>query len=273
MSARAGLAAYMAFTRMAFRRETIYRVDVLTSLLGVGARLYLLYALWTALYRSRSEDLAPEGFTLPVIVTYSAISLLYGLVVNAAAESADQVEDKIRDGDIAVDLFRPVRYPLTLIADGLGAVGFGLLQVIPALLLLTTFLQLVPPPSLGSAVLFALSALLGVAVNFGLTLMLNLTAFWLLETFGIQMILRWVSLALSGAVVPVWFFPGAFQAIALALPFQAIYSTPLSIYVGKLQGASALAFLGIQAFWALALGSICALLWRRGVRKVVVQGG
>jgi ABC-2 type transport system permease protein len=273
MREQAGFEAYLAFTRLAFRRETTYRVDVLTSLLGVAARLYLLYALWTALYQSRGSDAAPEGFTLPLIVTYSAVSLLYGLVVNAAAESADQVEDKIRDGDIAVDLFRPVRYPLTVIADGLGAMGFGLLQVLPALLLLTPLIHLVAPPTPEASLLFVASALLGIAVNFCMTLMLNLTAFWILETFGIQMILRWVSMALSGAVVPVWFFPGAFQAIALALPFQAIYSTPLSIYVGKLQGPSAWAFLGLQAFWVLALGSVCAVMWTRGVRKVVVQGG
>lgn len=273
MKLRAGLDAYLAFTRLAFQRETTYRVDVLTSLMGVGARLYLLYALWTALYRSQGPDAAPEGFTLPLIVTYSAVSLLYGLVVNSAAESADQVEDKIRDGDIAIDLFRPVRYPLTLIADGLGAMGFGLLQVLPALLLLAPFIQLVAPPSPSATAMFALSAMLGIAVNFALTLMLNLTAFWILETFGIQMIVRWVSLALSGAVVPVWFFPGAFQTLAFALPFQAIYSTPLSLYVGKLQGPIALAALGVQAFWVLALGGICAAMWQRGVRKVVLQGG
>ena len=273
MSARAGASTYLAFTRLAFQRETTYRVDVLTSLLGVAARLYLLFALWSALYQSGGRDVAPAGFTLSLIVTYSAVSLLYGLVVNAATESADQVEDKIRDGDIAIDLFRPVRYPLTVIADGLGAMGFGLLQVVPALLVVAPLIHLVAPPTPAAAALFILSAALGITVNFAMTLMLNLTAFWILETFGIQMILRWVSMALSGAVVPVWFFPGAFQALALALPFQAIYSTPLSIYVGKLQGPTAWAFVGIQAFWVLALGGICALMWRRGVRKVVVQGG
>lgn len=273
MKRRAGIDAYLAFARLAFRRETTYRIDVLTSLLGVGARLYLLYALWSSLYRSQGDGAAPEGFTLPLIVTYSAVSLLYGLVVNSASESADQVEDKIRDGDIAIDLFRPVRYPITVVADGVGAMGFGLLQVLPALVLLSPFIELVAPPGLLAAGLFAVSALLGIAVSFAMTLMLNLTAFWILETFGIQMILRWVSLALSGAVVPVWFFPGALQAIAFALPFQAIYSTPLSLYVGKLQGGTALAALGVQACWALVLGGICAGMWRRGVRKVVVQGG
>lgn len=269
----AGPATYLAFARMAFRRETTYRVDVLTSLLGVAARLYLLFALWSALYRTQGPEAAPEGFTLPLIVTYSAVSLLFGLVVNAAAESADQVEDRIREGAIATDLSRPVRYPLTLMADALGTMGFGLVQIVPALVVLAPLIHLVTPPSAPAAGLFLVSALLGIGVNFALTLLLNLTAFWILETYGIQMILRWVSIALSGAFVPVWFFPGAFQALALALPFQAIYSTPLSIYVGKLQATQALAFIALQAFWVLALGAGCAVMWQRGVRKVVVQGG
>jgi len=67
---------------------------------------------------------------------------------------------------------------------------------------------------------------------------LNTIAFWTLETFAIQLIVRWVSDILGGQIVPLIFFPGFLQKIVLALPFAAVYSTPLLIYVGTIPPSS-----------------------------------
>ena len=63
---------------------------------------------------------------------------------------------------------------------------------------------------------------------------MNCVAFWTLESFAVQLIVRWCSDLLSGQIIPLLFFPGILQKIVLALPFAAIYSTPLLIYIGKI---------------------------------------
>jgi ABC-2 type transport system permease protein len=63
------------------------------------------------------------------------------------------------------------------------------------------------------------------------------------------------------------------QKIVFVLPFAAMFSTPLLIYVGVIPPAGWPAALGVQLAWALGLGGLATLLWRAGARRIVVQGG
>jgi viologen exporter family transport system permease protein len=47
----------------------------------------------------------------------------------------------------------------------------------------------------------------------------------------------------------------------------------VSLYLGRLVGSDALRALGIQLFWVVLLAALAALVWRRAVTKIVVQGG
>jgi len=114
---------------------------------------------------------------------------------------------------------------------------------------------------------------LGYGVNFLLNFLMNSIAFWTLETFAIQMMVRWVSDLLSGQIVPLIFFPGAWQAVMLGLPFAAIYSTPLLIYVGTIGPQQYASALLVQALWLLVFAVAAAVMWRAAQRRVVVQGG
>jgi ABC-2 type transport system permease protein len=144
--------------------------------------------------------------------------------------------------------------------------------IVPALLLALLLVRIdVPEPSVLAA--FGLSFALGYGVNFLLNFLMNSIAFWTLETFAIQMMVRWISDLLSGQIVPLIFFPGVWQQVMLALPFAAIYSTPLLIYVGTIGPQQYAAMLLLQAVW-LAVFAVCAaLMWQAARRRVVVQGG
>ena len=91
--------------------------------------------------------------------------------------------------------------------------------------------------------------MLGYIVNFLLNFLMNAVAFWTLETFALQLIVRWISDVLGGQIVPLIFFPGFLQRIVLALPFAAVYSTPLLIYVGTITPDHYLAALASQLIW------------------------
>ena len=78
---------------------------------------------------------------------------------------------------------------------------------------------------------------------------------------------------LTGVVVPFTFFPEWFQQIMNWLPFQYISYVPVTIYLGKRQGAALNEALLIQLAWAVGLFVAGRLVWARSVRNVVVQGG
>jgi ABC-2 type transport system permease protein len=261
------LEPYVEFAKKAFSREATYRLEVFTNLGSLLVRVYLLRMLWTALY---AQNAAPAGVPLHAILTYSAVALLMSLVLEV--DGTRLIREKLREGTIATDLMKPISLPLYFFSDGFGQTLFHALLIVPALLLALLLVHIdVPAPAALAA--FGLSFALGYGVNFLLNFLMNAIAFWTLETFAIQMMVRWISDLLSGQIVPLIFFPGLWQAVMLGLPFAAIYSTPLLIYVGTIGPQQYAAVLLLQVVWLGVFAVAAALMWRAARRRVVVQGG
>src|SRR6185437_16093463 len=125
-----------------------------------------------------------------------------------------------------------------------------------------------PPATLAA---FAIAFIIGYCVNFFLNFLMNSIAFWTLETFAVQLIVRWASDLLSGQILPLTFFPGILGRLLFALPFAAIYSTPLLIYVGVIPPDRWAASIAAQLIWLVAFAGLSALVWRAASRKVVIQ--
>jgi ABC-2 type transport system permease protein len=261
------LAPYVAFAAKAFSREATYRMEVFTNVASLLVRLYLMKTVWTALY---AQNAAPAGVPLHAVITYTTVALLMSLVLEIDGTRA--IREKIREGTIATDLMKPISLPLYFFSDGVGMTLLHAVLIVPALIASLLLVHVdVPPPHVLAA--FALSFLLGYLVNFLLNFLMNCVAFWTLETFAIQLMVRWVSDLLSGQIVPLIFFPGLLQKIVLALPFAAIYSTPLLIYLGTIPPSGYLGAMAAQAGWGAAFALLSALVWRAAQSRVVVQGG
>jgi ABC-2 type transport system permease protein len=78
---------------------------------------------------------------------------------------------------------------------------------------------------------------------------------------------------LSGAVIPITFFPAWLETVARASPFASITQLPIEILLGKHTGAAMLGVLALQATWACVLWVAGRALLRAATRKLVVQGG
>ena len=259
--------AYLEFARKAFSREATYRVEVFTSIGSLVLRVYQMRSLWTALY---AQNAAPASIPLHAMITYTTVALLMSLVLEV--DGTRLIRDKVREGSIATDLMKPISQPLYWFSDGLGQTLFHALTIVPSLVFALALVRIdVPAPGVCAA--FAISFVFGYLVNFFLNFLMNVIAFWTLETFALQMMVRWASDLLSGQIVPLSFFPGLLGTIVLDLPFAAIYSTPLRIYIGELPPSAWAAAMTAQIAWLVLFGGIAAIVWRFAERRVVVQGG
>ena len=258
---------YTEFARKAFAREATYRMEVFTEVGSLVVRVYLLRSLWTALY---AQNIAPMGLPLHSMITYATVALLMSLILEV--DGTRQIREKIREGTIATDLMKPISLPMYFFSDGVGQTGLHAILVIPSILFALLLVRIdVPSPAVFLA--FLVSFAIGYLVNFFLNFLMNAIAFWTLETFAIQLIVRWVSDLLSGQIIPLAFFPGVLGKIVFALPFAAIYSTPLLIYVGIIRPAQYAPFMLAQTLWLVLFGGFSALVWRAASARVVIQGG
>ena len=261
------LPAYAEFAKKAFAREATYRMEVFTEIGSLIVRVYLLRSVWTALY---AQNAAPMNMPLHSMITYATVALLMSLILEV--DGTRLIREKVREGTIATDLMKPISVPMYFFSDGVGQTLLHALLVIPSILfaLLLVHVDVPSAPVFG---MFLLTFALGYLVNFFVNFLMNAVAFWTLETFAIQLIVRWVSDLLSGQIIPLTFFPGILGRVVFALPFAAIYSTPLLIYVGVIRPQDYGRYVLIQLLWLALFSALSLFVWRAASRRVVIQGG
>lgn len=261
------LEPYVQFAQKAAAREATYRFDVFTTIASVLVRVYLLRMVWTALYL---RNAAPSELPLHAIITYSTVALLMGLVMDI--DQTRILYDKLHSGSIATDFMKPINVPLYFFSDGSGEVIFHAVLIVPSLLFSLLIVHIdVPGP--GVLATFFVSFVLGYLVGFWINFIMNCIAFWTLEIHAMRLIVTWVSDLFGGELIPLVIFPALLQKIAFLLPFAAMFSTPLLIYVGVIPPARYLQALSAQLFWVVVLGFVATAIWRAGAKRVVVQGG
>lgn len=261
---------YTTFTRKAFIRSAAYRFEVWSRLLSNLFYLLIWGSIWVALYNGKEEA---NGIAFATTLTYIVVSqFLNG--VNGAGTPIWEMYDKVRSGDIALEMMRPFDLPLRYLFADFGSVSFYIVTaLLPVYSLLFIFFDLSLPTSWTTWAFFILSAFLGFLIRYAMELAFGLLTFWLVETGGLQDIFYFSLSLLSGAVVPLWFFPSWLVTIADILPFKTIYFIPNAIFVGELSGSELLFSIGLQVFWLIVTYAILRFVWWRATKRVVVQGG
>jgi ABC-2 type transport system permease protein len=263
---------YLAIARGAFRRYSTYRMATFAGAVTNTVFGVILAATFLALWRARP---GLGGYDTTRAVTYIWVS--QALLVTVAAWGGgfqDEVQERFRSGDIAVDLYRPVDFQGWWLATDLGRAGFQMLVRggVPLAVGALWFGARLPHSAL-TWPLFLLSTLLAVVVSFGLRFLVSLTGFWLHDAEGLRALTGVTSMFLSGMLLPLTLFPAAFGTAARALPWAAMVQTPCDVFLERRTGSGVLGELGFQLIWAVALFGLGRAGLRLATRKVVVQGG
>lgn len=181
---------------------------------------------------------------------------------------------RIRSGDIATDLVRPVHPLRAALAFDIGrAVYHALFRGIPPLLIGAAAFQLTSPADPLVWIAFVASMGLAVATSFAFRVLYNLPALWLLDHRGPMVLGALVASLFSGFFIPVSFFPDWLASVARATPFPSMLQIPVDIFVGVTSGSEILLALASQLAWAVALLFLAHYLFSLGLRRLVVQGG
>ena len=161
-----------------------------------------------------------------------------------------------------------------MLAENLGSVLFQLaFCFIPALLVSVAIMGMYPPVNVGMFCFFFLSALLGYGVLWAISFAVQMTAFWLVNIWSLNTIKTVLINVLSGSMIPLWFMPEWMQEVLRFTPFSSIYFTPVQIYLGQLPIGEILTRYLVQIFWIVLIFIIGSILWDKGQKKLVVQGG
>ena len=263
---------HVAVATRTFRRYSTYRAATLAgiftnSVFGI-IYSYAYIALWTA-------NPSAGGYDQQDAVTY--VWLGQALLMTIAlwgGGTTDDLAERIRTGDVAIDLYRPVGLVGWYLASDLGRAAYHLLTrgVGPTVIGVVVF-DIAMPGSALTAIAFAVSLVLAVVVSFAIRFLVASTAFWLLDQSGVKVMSGAFAIFFSGMMLPLVLFPGWLGTLARALPWASYVQVPADVWLGKHVGGDLAAALGFQVFWAVVLLGACQVVLRLATRKVVVQGG
>ena len=123
---------------------------------------------------------------------------------------------------------------------------------------------------------FILSVVMALVINFSIDMIAATICLYTESTWGLNIVKECIVLLLSGASIPLAFFPETKKKIVQYLPFRCIYDTPLSVLLqknGYTWGTGLLSSLLLQLGWCIALGLVGAAFWSISLKKITVNGG
>ncbi|MFB6706182.1 ABC transporter permease [Streptomyces sp. NPDC056333] len=255
-----------------FRRYATYRIATAAGVFTNTVFGFILAYTYMALWDERPQL---GGYDMSQALTY--VWLGQALLATCAMMGGgfeDELMERIRTGDVAIDLYRPVDLQMWWLAGDLGRAAYQLMArgIVPMVLGALAF-PLALPTSPGIWLAYLVSVALGVVVSFAVRYLVALSAFWLMDGAGATQIAFLAGLFFSGMLLPLTLFPGLLGEVARALPWSALLQVPADVFLGKHTGWGLVEAFAFQGGWALALLLAGRLVQSVATRRVVVQGG
>lgn len=260
---------YVAIAVTAAQQAVAYRINTISGIVGNFFWIGILFYLWQAAF---AETAQIGSFAWPEMRTY--ILLAFGLNALIGFSSVARLALRVRTGEVAIDMVRPLNYLHFQLAQTAGfATLEGIVSFTIILVLGIGLVDIQPPTSALAAALFGVSVVIGFLTKFLFVFTVSLLCFWTLNSVG----LNWAQIAivnvLSGTLVPIELMPGWLQPIAEWSPLRGIVATPVGIYLGQFSGWQLVGVLALQAAWLILLWVAADRAWPRAFRAVEIQGG
>ena len=265
------LRRYFSMTRAGMLEQLQFRLGSLVTVAGNLIYLVLIYFLWKAIFASAGTD-EVNGMTF-------SDTLIYLVLASALFSFMEMylvwyMGNDIQSGKIVLDLIKPIGYRKFLFWTQSGSLVMSFLMTFLPTFLVVYFLTDGVIHLGVNLLFFMVSVVFALTINFCIDFFIGTVCLYTQSIWGINIIKEVIVLLLSGATIPLAFFPDTLRRIVSYLPFQSIYNTPLTILIrNSMPLQETLTMLAVQLFWACVMLLLTSLFWRRSIRKITVNGG
>ncbi len=273
MTAAAPLLPYWHLARLTLLRLMAYRMRFVTGIATYAIFVGGQYFIWKAIFAARGGS-EIGGLGLAQLTTYLAIGYMARSAYFTNLDS--EIAAKFQNGDVALDLLKPIHPLGTWLALACGECTFRILFfALPMACVMVPVFGVLPPAGDGWWQ-FPLLFLLAFLINHELNVAAGIACFFLEDVTALTSLKRNLIMLLSGLMVPLHFLPDALAAAVSWLPFALISYWPVLAWVGGLgnsghPGFTHVAVLGLGWLLVLHLGN--HWLWAQARNRLEVQGG
>lgn len=265
------LKKYLTLTKAGVLEALQFRLSAFVIVLGNILYIIITYFLWKAIYASSPTDVV-NGMTFSDTLIYLVLaSALYGFMELYVVWDMGRA---IQSGKIVLDILKPIKYRTYQFwsLSGSFIVNFTL-TFLPTFIIIAFVTGGAIPLGI-NLLYFVLSVVMAVIINYSIDFFTGTICLYTESIWGINIMKQVIVLLLSGATIPVAFFPEPLKTVTYYLPFQSIYNAPLTLLLdGNPSAETVLTTLGMQLFWCVAMTVISSLFWKISLRQITVNGG
>lgn len=269
-----GLTKYWHVLNIGVQNSLTYRFNFLTRTLFGFIPLTAMLWLWRTIYEGKEADATVGTYTLAQMISYYLLVTVVD-AFTAVSEDDWQIAADIKDGRISQFLLKPIDYLwFRLCLYFSGRLTYLAVAFVPVTLLILYLRQyFVLPPDGMTVALFALSVLLTALLQFFLSYMMAMLAFWVLEVSTFIFILYAFEYIASGHMFPLDILPPMVERALYFTPFPYQLYFPVGIYMGKVTGVELITGLVMQAGWVVLAYLLARRAWHRGIKRYSAAGG
>lgn len=260
---------YLEFLKKRFKQQFSYRANTILLIIVSFIRLFVTMSIWSALYRNKIEvDGISKSDMLTYVLVVQFVSVFVELPVSA------YIAQRSKDGNLSIDLIRPINLKLCVIFDSLGNLLYELIwYTIPMMIVGSILWSISISIDFIKTIFFILSIIIAMILYSTMEYIMGLTSFWTKTDFHIKWIIGAFMTLFSGEFIPLWFYPPLLREISNFLPFKYFVFEPINILLGKANMQETLKIIFIQLLWLALLLFIEQIVWHFAEKVITVQGG
>lgn len=259
------MSKYFSVAKTGFLESIAYKQEVFFNAAATLVFVGVFYFLWMVLY----ESFNVPGFTFQQIMWY----FLFAQGIRFAARSpAREVTQLIQRGDVVNFLNKPLNLFFYQLFVSLGKVLLNAIMVLSIGAILLFFIIGIPSFTWWSIPFIMLAIFLGIIVNFVVSYLIALSAFWLEDAKPLEWIYDKFVFIFGGLLFPLELLPGMMQTIASWLPTAYFVYGP-----SRLAVSFSLADFGMlvlmQLFFISLFGLLVYITTKKAYKHLSINGG
>lgn len=260
---------YAVIYRSVLMENLQYAANVAMGFFTYFVFIFIFVKLWGYMYRTPGELIA--GYTKEQMIWYVMMTEMMFFGSNAASVAGEVARD-IRGGNIAYLMNRPYHYTLYILSKYSGGWSVRLpMYVLLAVLLGTVMVGPLPHFRLAAVPAMAVCVVLGLTIHAVFKLCISLFSFWIEDATPFQWLYDKLILVV-GIMFPVEIFPGTLQPLLKMTPIYTVCYGPAKLIV-DFGPEKCLEILAAQILYLTAGCTLMILIYRKGVKKLYVNGG
>lgn len=257
----------------------IYKSEVMTALQYMGdfllhatgyvLMIFIFINLWNYMYDDPTQLI--NGYSKSQMIWYVIFTeILWSS--SGGRKFCRKICNDVRTGNIAYNINKPYSYVGYVLFNHLGeATVKAAIYILIGITMGAIFVGNIPSISILSFVFLVFASVFAIVINDLFTIMVSLVSFFIEDSTP----LYWLYskfLLIVGTIFPLELFPEQLQGFIKCSPIYVINYGPAKIFV-DFNLDLGLRVIGTQLIYILVVTLLCLWVFKRGARKLTINGG